>query len=458
MIEIKWSQSPLDQWNLIWLKRGENFKIYKDHKDDAIISQMKKYRRLQKLHPHKFLGQNDRPEPYINPEDEYPKVIERNRKLEHKSPSSVLATINQDDRAALHQQLDDALAQYNLDDATVKSLKISKISRWDSLRNIDGETEKVPMYAIKMKIDPVDFEPKWPPITFVGGGKRLPFMPPTHTTAIRKAVILPDPQIPFHDPKALQVALNVAVSIKPDFIIFPGDLLDMSEWSRFTMYPEFRDATMSAITEAYQMLRSLRKQLPNTRIIVMEGNHEQRLPEYILKNNVAAYSLRPASKPKSWPSISVPALCSFDDIGIEYIPGYPANKFWLNERLQVVHGTKASGRQNEAKMVVNDERVTTIFTHAHRISSYYKTVEVYGGARTNAAYNPGCLCLINGHVPSTKSGRDLEGKPLESYENWQHGFAVVEYEEGDRPFHYEQVYINTFNGYEAFYRGKIYKP
>jgi hypothetical protein len=67
--------------------------------------------------------------------------------------------------------------------------------------------------------------------------------------------------------------------------------------------------------------------------------------------------------------------------------------------------------------------------------------------------SPGCLARIDGAVPSTKQGLDLDGRPIVRHEDWQQGIAVVTYEEGDGEFHPELVPIRTGT---AFWRGKLY--
>ena len=61
---------------------------------------------------------------------------------------------------------------------------------------------------------------------------------------------------------------------------------------------------------------------------------------------------------------------------------------------------------------------------------------------------------MDGVVPSTKGGTDLDGRPLTNHEDWQQGVAVVTFEEGDGRFVYEQVAIH--DGWAAW-RGRHYK-
>ena len=71
------------------------------------------------------------------------------------------------------------------------------------------------------------------------------------------------------------------------------------------------------------------------------------------------------------------------------------------------------------------------------------------------AASPGTLAKTSGEVPSTKGGIDLDGRPLTIVEDWQQGLAVINYEEGDGEFWYEQIAIHNKR---AFYQGNVFTP
>jgi len=87
----------------------------------------------------------------------------------------------------------------------------------------------------------------------------------------------------------------------------------------------------------------------------------------------------------------------------------------------------------------------------HRIELMHRTRLAYEGAKFSFAATPGCLCKIDGTVPSTKSSTDVFGRAVPSVENWSQGVAVVSYQDGDGPFALELVAI--FNG-QVVFRGK----
>jgi hypothetical protein len=196
----------------------------------------------------------------------------------------------------------------------------------------------------------------------------------------------------------------------------------------------------------------LRRAAPNARIVWLAGNHEERLPNYVLDNAKAAFGLRRGNTPQSWPVLSVPFLCRFDDFGVEFLPGYPASAFWINQRLRVIHGDRAKSNGSTVHGYLANEKTSVICGHIHRREWAERTREDHDGPRTTLAASPGCLARIDGAVPSTKGGTDLDGRPLTRHEDWQQGAAVVRYH-ADGRFAYEQVAIH--DGW-ALYNGKEY--
>jgi hypothetical protein len=71
------------------------------------------------------------------------------------------------------------------------------------------------------------------------------------------------------------------------------------------------------------------------------------------------------------------------------------------------------------------------------------------------AASPGCLARVDGSVPSTKQGLDLDGRPLNRSEDWQLGMAIVVLGE-DGHFDYEQVRIDP-ETHAAWWRGRRYQ-
>jgi hypothetical protein len=278
-------------------------------------------------------------------------------------------------------------------------------------------------------------------------------------------VILPDMQIGFyhgptgelvatHDENAIDLALTLVASLDPEQVVLVGDNLDLPEFGKYRTTPAFQSTTQATIDYTTVLMGRLRAAAPSAAIHWLAGNHEERLPNYLLDNAKAAFGIRQGATPDGWPVMSVPHLCRLDDFGIDYIPGYPAGQFWINDRLRVIHGHKVKSNGSTAHTYLNTEKTSVIYGHVHRREWAERTFEKWEGPSTIMAATPGCLARIDGAVPSTKGGVDLYGRPLEIVEDWQQGIGVVTFEtSGDHRFFYEQV---PFHGGSALFRGSLY--
>lgn len=343
--------------------------------------------------------------------------------------------------------------------------RINRVNLWQGMSKDDaGEPQVTDLVGVSLS--PAWAEgPQWPvveqaPPTVVRPRKASVVKKPT---GFQTAVILPDIQIgyfrtpagdlePTHDEDALAIALAITRDADPDRVVLVGDNLDFPELGKYRLSPAFRATMQAAINRAETFAAELRAAAPRARIEWIAGNHEERLPNYITDNAVAAFGLRRGNALAEWPVLTVPYLCRFDDHGVDFLPGYPANRVWINERLKVVHGDKVS-QGSTAHAYLSSERVSVIYGHIHRREWAEQTRETHDGPRTIAAISPGCLCRVDGRVPSTKGGLDLDGQPLATVENWQQGLLVVAYEEGDGRFAPEMIPIH--DGF-ATWRGRHY--
>jgi len=255
---------------------------------------------------------------------------------------------------------------------------------------------------------------------------------------------------PLHDLKAIDVAIQIGKSVTPDVILIGGDGMDFAEMGRYRLSPAFAMTTQATINWATEFLATLRALFPAARIVWLAGNHEERMPNYLLDNAKAAFGLRQGST-EGWPVFSVPFLCRFGDYDVEYVPGYPASEFWFNDRIVARHGDKVNSGGSTVHKYLSTERVSTITFHIHRVEKGFRTRATRNGPRVIMAASPGCLCSLDGAVPSFKGGIDLDGVPVTRIEDWQHGAAVLQYKDGDGEFSYEDVSI--YDGW-AMYRGR----
>jgi len=282
---------------------------------------------------------------------------------------------------------------------------------------------------------------------------------------LKTCVIVPDVQIgyfrdindklvPVHDEAAIAVAMEIIHNVQPNLIVCNGDNLDFPELSKYRLTPAYAQTMQQSLDRAALLASQLRRAAPKAKIVWLAGNHEERLPNYILDNAKAAFGIKKANDVSSWPVMSVPFLCNFDKHKVEYIPAYPAGDFWINDNLKVIHGNKVKSSGSTAHMYLNSQNISVIYGHIHRIETAYKTRQEAHGPKTVMAGSAGCLCRVDGAVPSTNGGTDLDGRPVKLNENWQQGLGIVQYETtGEQRFSWNVIPI--LNGW-ALYEGQLY--
>lgn len=343
--------------------------------------------------------------------------------------------------------------------------RVHKVNLYEGFyKDSDGVAHTVPLTSVQLSPHWAD-GPAWPVIQ-PGPSVKVPTrrIKPVRNDGWHDAVILPDMQVgyyrsrtgdlePIHDEDAIAIALAITADINPNLVVLVGDNLDAAELGRYRVTPAFQQTTQASIDRLTTLCAELRHAAPNARIVFLAGNHEERLPRYLLDNAVAAFGLRKGNAPESWPVMSVPYLARMDEHDIKFLPGYPASAFWVNDRLRIIHGDKVASGGSTAHKYLATEKVSVIFGHIHRREYASRTREDRDGAKEIMAASPGCLARIDGSVPSTRGGTDLDGRPLVRIEDWQQGLAVVTYQPGDGMFAYQNVAIH--DGW-SMWNGKEY--
>lgn len=288
---------------------------------------------------------------------------------------------------------------------------------------------------------------------------------PKVNKGMKTAVIVPDIQIGYfrnqegalvatHDERAISIAMGIIRDIRPDQIILLGDNLDLPEFGKYRLSPAFAFTTQASIDRATTLCAELRQLAPKAKIVWLAGNHEERLTNYILDNAKAAFGIMKGNTPKAWPDMSVPSLCRMEEYGVQFESGYPAGHYLINKQLACIHGNRVRSRGSTAHIYLNEQKLSIIYGHIHRIELAYRTRQDWDGARTIMAASPGTLARIDGAVPSTKGGVDAWGRPKTVVEDWQQGVGLVTYEDtGKNMFTYEVATI--YDGWTLF-RGVEY--
>jgi predicted phosphodiesterase len=320
--------------------------------------------------------------------------------------------------------------------------------------------------AVSDLVKALTVAPEWP-VVQPGPSVRMPKLTAkasSNKDGYETCVVLPDMQIgyfrarsgelePTHDEEAIDIAFSIVKNLNPDLVVLVGDNLDFPEFGKYRLSSAYALTTQASIDRATVLCAQLRTVAPNARIVWLAGNHEERLVNFVLDNAKAAFGIKRGNTPDSWPVLSIPYLCRFDDYGVDYVPGYPAGQFWINQRLRVIHGTKVRSNGSTAHAYLNTEKSSVLYGHIHRREWAERSRDDFDGPKTIMAASPGTLARCDGTVPSTKGSIDLDGRPMTIVEDWQQGIGVVTYQPGEGNFFYEQI---PFHNGTAFFRGKFY--
>jgi len=378
--------------------------------------------------------------------------------------SDSLANESLPNRTATISKIADLLdrAGIDLDDIG----RLNKINLWQGFHKDDNNEAKV-VDLVGVQISPHWADgPQWPIAQQAAPVIAKPRPAPKTVSATETIFIAPDPQIgyrryedgsldPFHDDRAIDISLQIIRDATPHRVINLGDSFDAPEWSsKFLVAPEFVLTTQPALDRLHRYLAEQTTEAPDgTKIELLEGNHDARLATSITKNAMAALRLRQANTPESWPVLSMQHLLRLDDLGAIYHDGYPAGRVKLaagSDRITplfAIHGERLT-----VSAVAKNERQSYVQGHIHRIQDHFETFELDGEPVTVNAWSCGCLCRVDGAVPSTKGSADVRGRPLQRQEAWQQGCAVVTVQPDGT---WSKEIIHIANG-KAVWRGKEY--
>ena len=211
----------------------------------------------------------------------------------------------------------------------------------------------------------------------------------------KEILVLNDIHIPFHDKRALNIALQYAKEC--DTILLNGDIIDFHGLSRFIKNPEksFINHEILIAKEFLELLRSNFK----GEILYKIGNHEDRLTLYIFNKAPALYGVE---------NVTLKSLLELDRLNIKLIDSTQIMKI---SSLVVLHGHEifaGAGMVNIARSYFLKANENIILGHRHQTQDYFgKSIE----NKIKGSFAVGCLCDLNPRYMPVN--------------NWNHGFARI---------------------------------
>jgi hypothetical protein len=355
----------------------------------------------------------------------------------------------------------------------------AKLNSWGvmaKVKNPDGteSMETKDLFSTNIIIEPKEkFEPQWPIVQpappYVITYKEREFIP----WSVRTHIVLPDHQVgflrdihemrdgntltsrlhPIHDPRAIDVAQQIVADLQPDGLGHIGDFFDLTEMSRWQQHEEFFRTTQHSVDVGNQILADYEAAAgdPAHRETTwwIEGNHDRRFEDYLLKNARAAFGLRPAdATPSSWPTSSIGHYVSAMQ-GFEYCGNYPGSEKWI---IGGRNGLVA--RHNPLKRLAYSASV--IVGHTHRLNRTVDTRRGQFGNETFELIESGCLCRVDDEVPRHRLMRTPVPSDRGHISGWSQSLSVITVDGERWDIEQPRFYERPDGKVAANFRGRVY--
>ncbi len=228
--------------------------------------------------------------------------------------------------------------------------------------------------------------------------------PPFRINTPGRWLVLSDVHIPFHDRKTVELAVREAKRVKVVGVLLNGDIFDCHALSRFDREPTaIRYVAERELGIAF--LDYLRARFPTQQMIFKEGNHEERLGNYLIRRAQELFGLK---------VLSLPSLMEFERFGLEHVGDFRVIRLG---RLNVIHGHEykptIQAPVNPARGLFLRAKSVALAGHFHQTSEHHEP-RITG--KPQGAWSVGCACQLNPRwMPLNK---------------WNLGFAIVEIDSG----------------------------
>lgn len=228
-----------------------------------------------------------------------------------------------------------------------------------------------------------------------------------------KVVAISDLHVPFHNMDFINNIIKFLKDYQPDKIVLVGDIVDFYDLSNFDKNPKRVGVLQKELDIVNGILMLIRIACPNSEIIYVCGNHEDRLRKFIWRNPSVA-SLR---------DLKLERLLRFSDIGnIQLVDSYALRG------ITFTHGSLVRKHSSYSSKAEYDKHLESgISGHTHRLGTYHKTTT----NRSDSWSEIGCCCTLSPEY-------------IHSQPDWQNGFAIIQISGDIKDIHLVKATNNSF--------------
>lgn len=221
--------------------------------------------------------------------------------------------------------------------------------------------------------------------------------------------VMSDIHLPLHDRPALMATASYLKEKNIDALILNGDVLDCSNLTRHSQRRAMRYTWGQELEVARAFFSSLRVLFPKIPILYMEGNHENWVKQYLVRQ-----------APQLSGDYELEKVLGLEQLGIQWLPEDRVVKYG---KLYIMHGHQLhiGGSMNVAEKVLRKAGVNVMVGHWHQ-QAYYEKKNLVD--EIHACWINGALCDLHpDYMP---------------YNNHGHGFAMIEMLDSDGTFNVVQ--------------------
>lgn len=211
-------------------------------------------------------------------------------------------------------------------------------------------------------------------------------------------LVLSDTHIPFHEPMALEAAVQYGQAEKVDGIFINGDWQDCAAISYWATAKRDFHREIELVIDSLDWLR---KEFPKQKIVYKPGNHEYRLPRYYVKH---------APELVESPIAAMETIIGFEQRKIDFLDYH---QIVMAGDLPVLHGHEIrvlSRVVNPARGLFLKAKTFAACSHCHT-TSMHTTRDIKGLLITTWSF--GCLCDLS-----------PDWNPFAN--DWNFGFGLIE--------------------------------
>lgn len=174
-----------------------------------------------------------------------------------------------------------------------------------------------------------------------------------------RVLIWPDTHLPYADPRAVSLALQVGKYYQPDLVVLLGDMLDCTGFSRFPhdqVNP--KSFLQTELDEWHGLAESIREMAPHAERVYLLGNHEERIERWLW------------SQPHltGFAGLRLASLLTLSEHGFR--PEVEREVMLCAGHLTVTHGTRIGGQSAglAARQEMSRHGTSTVTGHTHRLA------------------------------------------------------------------------------------------